>query len=399
MAIDFLIVGGGIGGAVLANLLGRRGKRVLVLDKGRTPVPQARPEVLWPATVEVLRTLIPAELEQRWSLPIRGIAIVFRNEELLRFGPEVFDAAGVQPCSTANTRELLMQQAAAACEYQRGVEVTEVLLDGDRVVGVRARDVDSGAERDVLADWTVGDDGGHSAIRRGCGLPMEVVPFPLQLLGFAFDWPAGLPSNAVRVWINQERRATGVFGMPIAPLPEGRGVGLIPMWPEVGQDEPRLQAALRTFAAQDPALEELIGTRAYPAEFTRFQIGYGRTPCFGCAGALLLGDAAHPVTPAGGQGANLSVADALVIAEAALERPAQLLAEYERRRRTPTERSLSLSRTATRVFSLPRFVLNMGLGILPWAARRLGNRPESFGRFLRTAAEAFREQPTRGRDA
>ena len=201
----------------------------------------------------------PSRVEQRWSLPIRGVAIVYRNEELFCFGPEVFDAAGVQPYSTANTRELLMQQAAAACEYQRGIEVTEVLRDGERVVGVRSRDVDSGAERDVLADWTVGDDGPHSVIRRGCGLPMEFVPFGLQVLGFAFDWPEGIPANAVRLWLNQERRHTGVLGMPIAPLPEGRGVGLIPMWPEVGQNEPRLQAALRTFAAQDPAVEELIG--------------------------------------------------------------------------------------------------------------------------------------------
>jgi 2-polyprenyl-6-methoxyphenol hydroxylase-like FAD-dependent oxidoreductase len=389
MSIDFLIVGGGIGGAVLANLLGRRGKRVLVLEKGRTPVPQARPEVLWPATVELLRTLIPIGLEQRWSLPIRGGVIVYNNEELLRFGPDVFDAAGVQPYSTANTRELLMQQA--ACEYQRGVEVTAVLRDGERVVGVRARDIDSSVERDILAEWTVGDDGVHSVIRHGCGLPMDIVPFPLHVLGCGFDWPASLPPNAVRVWLNKERRKTGLIGMPIAPLPEGKGVGLIPIWPEVGQDEQRLQAALRTFAAQDPALEELIGTRAYPAGFTRFQIGYGRKPCFGCAGALLMGDAAHPVTPAGGQGANLSVADALVIAEAALERPQQLLDEYQRRRRAPTERSLSLSRNATRIFSLPRFMMNIGLAILPWAARRLGNRPERLGRFLRTAAEAFRE--------
>ncbi len=395
MAIDFLIVGGGIGGAVLANLLGRRGKSVLVLEKGRAPVPQARPEVLWPATVEVLRTLIPAELEGRWALPIRGAAILYRNEELLHFGPEVFDAAGVQPYSTANTRELLMQQA--ACEYQRGVEVTEVLRDGARVIGVRARDIESGAEREILAEWTVGDDGGHSVIRRGCGLPMEIVPFPVHLLGCRFDWPANLPANAVRVWLNQDRRQTGVLAMPIVPLPGGKGVGLIPIWPNVGRDEQRLQAALRTFAAQDPALEELIGTRAYPAEFAHFQIGYGRKPCFGCEGALLIGDAAHPVTPAGGQGANLSVADARVIAEAALdsslESPVQLLEEYYCRRRAPTERSLSLSRTASRITSLPRFVMNLGLALLPWAARRLGQRPQTFGRFLRTAAEAFREHP------
>ncbi len=222
---------------------------------------------------------------------------------------------------------------------------------------------------------------------------MEIVSFPVHLLGCRFDWPASLPANAVRVWLNEDRRQTGVIAMPIVPLPEGKGVGLIPIWPDVGRDEQRLQAALRTFAAQDPALEGLIGTRAYPAEFAHFQIGYGRTPCFGCAGALLLGDAAHPVTPAGGQGANLSVADALVIAEAALERPQQLLDEYQRRRRAPTERSLSLSRTASRVTSLPRFVMNLGLALLPWAARRLGQRPQTFGRFLRTAAEAFREHP------
>src|SRR5579872_5066 len=102
MEIDFLIVGGGIGGAVLANLLGRRGERVLVLEKGRTPLPQNRPEILWPATVEVLRTLLPKNLEERWLLPIRGGVVTYRGRPLLQFGPEVFDAAGVQPYSTAN---------------------------------------------------------------------------------------------------------------------------------------------------------------------------------------------------------------------------------------------------------------------------------------------------------
>ena len=80
MAIDFLIVGGGIGGYVLANLLGRRGKHVLVLEKSRTPSPQNRPEILWPATVELLRTLIPrpqgtlAAAHPRRTLPLRETA-------------------------------------------------------------------------------------------------------------------------------------------------------------------------------------------------------------------------------------------------------------------------------------------------------------------------------------
>lgn len=394
MAIDFLIVGGGIGGAVLAHLLGRRGRSVSLLEKSRAHAPQTRPEILWPATVEVLRTLIPEYFERRWLLPIRGGVLMYRQRPLLQFGPEVFDAAGVQPYSTANTRELLLHQA--PCDYQRGVDVTEVLHDKGRIVGVRTHDTVSGAEREVLAKWTVGDDGVHSVIRRGCGFPVNLVRFPLDLLGFGFNWPRSLPANEVRIWLNKDRLRTGVLGMPAAPIPEGKGVALIPIWPEVCQHEKRLQEALRSFAAQDPVLEELLGQRSYPGDFTHFRIGWSRSPRFGRQGALLMGDAAHPITPAGGQGANLSVADALVIAEAALDRPEQLLAEYQRRRRTPTQRSLALSRGANQLFSLPRLVLNVGLLMMPWAARWLNNRPEQFGEFLRLSAEAFREWPSLG---
>jgi 2-polyprenyl-6-methoxyphenol hydroxylase-like FAD-dependent oxidoreductase len=391
MSIDFLIVGGGIGGAVLANLLGRRGKRVLVLEKNRMSVPQMRPEILWPATVTVLRALIPESLEERWMLPVRGFVVRYKRQPLLQFGPEVFHAAGVQPCSTANTRELLMQQA--PCDYQRGIEVTTVLRDNGRVVGVRRRDTANGAEREILADWTVGDDGIHSVIRGSCALPMRIARLPVDFLGFRFEWPANLPASTIHIWLNEDRVRSGILGMPAFPLPEGKGVSLLPVWTEMLRNERYLQSSLRSFFAQDARLSEVVGERTYPAGMTHFHLGWGRKPCFGTAGALLLGDAAHPVTPAGGQGANASVADALVIAELVLERSSQLLEEYARRRRAAVQRSLSLSRGANRIFSLPRPVRNLGLMGLPWAARWLNNRPERFGRLLRTAAEAFQDQP------
>jgi 2-polyprenyl-6-methoxyphenol hydroxylase-like FAD-dependent oxidoreductase len=53
-----------------------------------------------------------------------------------------------------------------------------------------------------------------------------------------------------------------------------------------------------------------------------------------------MGDAAHPVSPAGGQGANMSIADARALAEIAVRNPSQLLEEYEYRRRKDNERSL-----------------------------------------------------------
>ncbi|HEV3121842.1 MAG TPA: FAD-dependent oxidoreductase, partial [Isosphaeraceae bacterium] len=74
MPIDFLIVGGGIGGAVLAHLLSRRGKRVVVLEKSAGPQKLVRPEVLWPPTVELLRSLL-SDLDFETALiPLRGVA-------------------------------------------------------------------------------------------------------------------------------------------------------------------------------------------------------------------------------------------------------------------------------------------------------------------------------------
>jgi len=43
----------------------------------------------------------------------------------------------------------------------------------------------------------------------------------------------------------------------------------------------------------------------------------GHAPRYGAAGAVVMGDAAHPVSPAGGQGANMSIADARALAELA----------------------------------------------------------------------------------
>jgi 2-polyprenyl-6-methoxyphenol hydroxylase-like FAD-dependent oxidoreductase len=385
MAIDFLIVGGGIGGAVLANLLGRS-KRVVVLEKGRSPLPQNRPEILWPPTVRVLRGLIPAEKEGRWALPLRGGQFALGGRVLLRLGPEVVASPDTQPCSTANTRQLLLEQA--PCEVRRGVEVVRVLSQAGRVVGVRTRDAATGAEEDVLAEWTVGDDGVHSAIRRGCGARMSLVSFPLTLLGFSYDWPASLPPDEARLFVNERRLRTGLLLMGCAPLPEGRGVALVAAWSEALRDERRFRQALADLAGQESLMRDLL-ERPYPEAFTTFHLSWGRKPTFGAPGALLMGDAAHPVTPAGGQGANLSVADALVIADAALHRPGDLLEEYRRRRRPAAERSLAFSRTATRVFSLPRPALDLGLLAAPWAARWFGRL--AFSRLVRTAARAFRE--------
>ena len=76
----------------------------------------------------------------------------------------------------------------------------------------------------------------------------------------------------------------------------------------------------------------------------RVRTGSGQAERYGEPGVLLLGDAAHPVTPAGGQGANLSVNDAACLAQLLLEAHPDVPAEYERLRRPASASSRRSSR-------------------------------------------------------
>src|SRR5262245_18076105 len=101
MATDFLIGGGGIGGVVLAELLGRGGKRVVVLERSTGPPPWNRPEILWPATIERLSTLLPASkwLEQA-AVPLAGVKICNGTSLVWGVSPELLMRSGVHPWST-----------------------------------------------------------------------------------------------------------------------------------------------------------------------------------------------------------------------------------------------------------------------------------------------------------
>ena len=69
-------MGGGIGGVVLAELLTRAGRRVLVIERATGPPPFLRPELLWPSAVQTLFSLRDrADWMQDSFLPVGGIAM------------------------------------------------------------------------------------------------------------------------------------------------------------------------------------------------------------------------------------------------------------------------------------------------------------------------------------
>jgi len=355
MHFDVVIVGAGIGGAVLALDLGRRGWRIALVERESTPPVIARPEILWSPTMRALeRYGVAGAIRESACVKLDAIEIG-GEKPWLRITSDDFASAGVDAFSTnpSMTRALLAEAAVATgnVEIHRGIAVAELLRENGRVVGIP----------DFPSRLVVGDDGGNSIVRRQLGIPITLTPFPIDFLtALVTPWP--LAPNRGRVWLNETPARA------LIPWPGNTGIELIP-----------LPADLPT----PPAF----------ADFKRIARPFGHAASYVADGAALIGDAIHPMTPAGGQGANASIWDALALADvahAALQSgdlSRERLAAYERIRRPINDESVAISRLAGRAFRTGRY---LPLSILiPLAMRTINALGWPKRRILRTFSSTF----------
>jgi 2-polyprenyl-6-methoxyphenol hydroxylase-like FAD-dependent oxidoreductase len=383
---EFLIVGGGIGGAVLAHLLARQGRQIIVLERETSPRHVVRPEALWPATIRTLEPMLASLTASDWRLPIKGLRIFAGGQTLIAVDENAIREAGVEPNSTDPNATRAGLLADPAFEIKRGVEMVELVREGDRVCGARVRDVATGVISEIAAHWVIGDDGGQSLVREQCGISLKAKSLPIELACTEFDWPTETPA-VPHVVLDLKSSSTGILAMGGIPLPRGRGISVVAMrWPR-SQDRAAIRERLGTLNLARTPLERVLRERRFPDDFAFFRLQFGHAPQYGVPGAVLLGDAAHPVTPAGGQGANMAIADAVALAECIRDGDDHdLIMRYERRRRRANEKSVSISRSVTRVLHVPAWLMDrLILPIGKW----LGRRPGGPARVLRRFSTAF----------
>jgi 2-polyprenyl-6-methoxyphenol hydroxylase-like FAD-dependent oxidoreductase len=376
---DVVIVGAGIGGAVLALDLGSRGWRIALVERESAPPRIARPEVIWGATPRALERYSVAEaIRHTASVQLEGIEIG-SEKPWVRITRDDFAAAGVDAFSTnpSMTRTIIATAATATgnVDIHRGVTIEDLLHDERGATGVRGKRGE--AMLTLEARLVVGDDGGSSVVRTQLGIPIMLDMIPIEFVtAMITRWP--LPAHRVRAWIHPKGFDHGLSAAAFVPWPANEGALLVPLRPDrvkcIFEQPPEIfWNALERVTPIAGALREQL---EFPRDFRRVTRPFGHACSYVANGAALIGDAAHPMTPAGGQGANASIWDALALAEVAdaalrtgdLSR--ERLLPYERLRRPVNEKSLSFSRVTRRVFRIGRV---LPLAIVPSLVARTIN--------------------------
>ncbi|WP_326770533.1 FAD-dependent monooxygenase (plasmid) [Streptomyces sp. NBC_01591] len=350
MTMRIAIVGAGLGGLTAAAALHHRGLDVQVYERGEELREQGVGMHLGPNGTRLLQRLgLGPELERCAVRPEALEVRAFHNgatvarQEMGEAWQERFRA----PYYTVHRGDLhrMLSSCVPAERLHTGKELVRY---EETVYGVVLHFADG---TDAHADVLIGADGVHSAVRRavaGADAPVYSGNSALRGVVDAVDLPdldpalmymyAGPTARVLLYPVTGGRQFTYVVVTPAAE-------GAAESWTSAG-DRTDLDAVL---AGWDPAVRALADAAG---EVRRWAL-YDREPLerWSTSRTTLLGDAAHPMLPHHGQGANQAVEDAVALAvcleEAApgADGIAAALRRYEEARRPHTTRVQLGSRT------------------------------------------------------
>ena len=300
---DVLIVGAGPTGLALATALVGRGIRTTVVDRQAAGANTSRAAVVHARTLEVLEST--GITDRLVTLGVQAARFTIRDRDRILV-PVRFDHLPTRypytlMISQAVTEAVLLERLTElGGQVLRPRAVTDVAQDDHGVIAM----LNDGAW--LRARYLVGADGMHSTIRERIG-----IGFPGGSYGESFSLAdvrliGAVPRDEVILYFS----SAGL--VVVAPLPDGihRIVATVDSAPE----HPGIDDVQTLLDARGPERDRIIVKDVVWG--SRFRVHHRVVDAYRAGRILLAGDAAHVHSPAGGQGMNTGIQDAMVLAEA-----------------------------------------------------------------------------------
>ena len=304
-----LIVGAGPTGLVLALWLAKLGVGVRIIDKTERPGTTSRALAVQARTLELYRQLDLADAVIAHGHKMPAVNLWVRGERAARvafevIGEDLTPYPFLQIFPQDEHETLLIERLLTfGVEVERRTELVS-FTDGPEGVTARLRGPD-GAEERCEADYIAGCDGARSVVRGAIG--------------------AGFPGGTYRqVFYVADIEAAGppVDGELHVDLDEADFLAVFPL---AGEGRARLIGTVRDERAEhadDLKFEDVSGQAIAHMRlevrqvnwFSTYHVHHRVTDRFRKGRAFLLGDAAHIHSPAGGQGMNTGIGDAINLA-------------------------------------------------------------------------------------
>jgi 2-polyprenyl-6-methoxyphenol hydroxylase-like FAD-dependent oxidoreductase len=306
---DVLIIGAGPTGLVLALWLTKLGVKVRIVDKTAEPGTTSRALAVQARTLELYRQLDLAETLVARGHRVPAVNLWAKGESAARLSFENV-GSGLTPYpflqifpQDQHERLLIERLEALDVTVERRTELISFAQEENRVIA-RLRGP-NGQEVDCEANYIAGCDGARSIVREtiGTGFPGGTY----RQLFYVADVEAAGPALNGELHIDlDEADFLGVF--PLARQGRARLIGTV-------RDERADRADTLTFKdVSDRAINHLKVEVKKVNWFSTYHVHHRVTQHFRKGRAFLLGDAAHIHSPAGGQGMNTGIGDAINLA-------------------------------------------------------------------------------------
>lgn len=304
--VDVCIIGGGPAGMVAGLLFARAGLKTTVLEKHKDFLRDFRGDTVHPSTLRIFSELgLLDELLQRPHQKVErlGARIAGRDMQIVDLTHLNVPAPYIALMPQWDFLDFVADAARRYPEFdlRQSSEGTELIEEGGRVLGVKTAD-----GQEIRARLTIAADGRDSRHRDGLpatqiGAPMDVFWFRIPKVAQPENDTMGVfDTGTLFVLIDRADYYQCAFVFPKGGADKIRGEGL-------NAFRDRVRAIGPETATVDQGVTSWDDVKLLTVTVDRLE-RWDRP------GLLVIGDAAHAMSPIGGVGINLAVQDAVAAA-------------------------------------------------------------------------------------